>query len=212
MLTLNEKFLLLALKGEKGSIPAGYISYGLAGALLMDLIFLKRIDIVKKKVIILDTTKTDDDLLNEALSVLSQSRKEKTAEYWITKLASKIKSLWKRVADTLLDKGIVQKQQIKILGLFPATRYPVLAAETKDSLISDLKTAVFSEEQPDDDMVALICLSSACSILRPFFESDERREVSKRVKKMLKEHPVGRAVAAAIAAMQAATNAIISSS
>jgi hypothetical protein len=205
-MTLYEKLFLIALKDEKGTVIGGstFLSYGLAGALLSWLLQQGRIEIVKNKVVVKDTALTEDLLLNEALDALRQSPKIRSVNYWIPHLTKQLRHLWKKVGDSLFSMGIVQREDYKILGIFPSVRYPITVYENKQTLVQELKDAVFAALKPESEMEALICLSAACQLLRRLFESDERREASRFARKLMKDNPIAKAVEQTIAAVQAA--------
>ncbi len=80
MLNLMEELLLLALDDEKGKIifsSSSALPYGLRGALLLELTLANKIDIVNKKLVVIDNTPTNNPLLNSALDIISDHHKEK---------------------------------------------------------------------------------------------------------------------------------------
>ncbi|MEE4257671.1 MAG: GPP34 family phosphoprotein, partial [Bacteroidales bacterium] len=72
-LTLKEKFLILAYDPVKGkNLATNFISYGLAGAILMELAELNRIKIEKKRVKLTGHQRTGDHVLDNALSLIDK--------------------------------------------------------------------------------------------------------------------------------------------
>lgn len=86
-LTIKEKFVLLACHPSKGyNLAPTSIRYGIAGAMLMELAELKKIQIQDKRVKLLDTKKTGDILLDEFLRLLTKPSKPYRVKTAITKV------------------------------------------------------------------------------------------------------------------------------
>ena len=73
MLNLMEELLLLALDDKKGKVllsSSTELPYALRGAVLLELVNAKKIDIVNKKVVLIDSTMTGNPILNNALELI----------------------------------------------------------------------------------------------------------------------------------------------
>ena len=117
MLNLMEELLLLALDDKKGKVllsSSTELPYALRGAVLLELVNAKKIDIVNKKVVLIDSTMTGNPILNNALELIENKSKEKSIGYWISRLGYKMKSLRKDLLSGLMDKGILEKVDGKI--------------------------------------------------------------------------------------------------
>ena len=74
MLNLMEELLLLALDDEKGKIISSSscaLPYGLRGALLLELFLAEKIDIVDKKIGVIDKSNTGNEVLGFTLLFIS---------------------------------------------------------------------------------------------------------------------------------------------
>jgi hypothetical protein len=86
MLTLAEELLLLALDDESGSVePAasGSLQYGLAGALLVELVIAGRLRLEGGGLVVADGSPTGDAVLDEVIGRISRSGRPRDAEYWV---------------------------------------------------------------------------------------------------------------------------------
>ncbi len=207
-LLLHEKLMLIALDKEKGMVTGSgtFLSYALSGALLAELLHQGRIAIEKKMVIVKDSTPTDNVLYDEVLAELNRSVKNRTLNYWIPKLLRTTRPLLKRVGDNLQEKGLVRREDKKLLRIFPITKFYVAQPDIRQGFVSEMVEALVLVREPDWEMNMLISLLHACSMLLRHFERDERREVSRRARAMVKENIIAKTVERIIAAIQAAAS------
>ena len=86
-----EKFLLIAHHPEKGRfmISQIYLQYGIAGALLLDLIVEDRIEMADKRLILKSASVSANPVINDVITLVSQASKPRKADYWVRKLATR---------------------------------------------------------------------------------------------------------------------------
>lgn len=206
MLNLAEELLLLALQDEKGTVlasAAGSLSYGLAGALLMELALRSRLH-DRKNLAAADLTPTGDDLLDEALGIISQSKRNRNPRYWVTGLASRIKNLQGRLQGRLVQKGILRQEEHRVLGIFRTQRYPAEDTAGEQGIKDRLRSAVLAGAPLEPRLAALISLVNACGLLDELFSREERKKARQRIKEITQGELIGKAVSDTVAGVQAA--------
>lgn len=201
MISLSEKLLLLALHDEKGHIlmsSSDALPYGLAGAVLLELSMQKKINLVEKKVMLVDKRPTGDEILDEAIVLIRESSKPRTMKYWIEKFHGKIKGLKDRLLQRLVDKGIIRKEEQKILWVFPNHKYPTLDPAPELEVRETINDVVLNYKTPDEEKLALVALIQACDLINEVFEKDQRKKAKKRIKEILKDESLTSSVSKAV--------------
>jgi hypothetical protein len=105
METLAEDLLLLAVRpnGKLGAAPK--LRFGLSGSELVRLAAVRRIDIVRGRIVVLDAAPTGDDLLDAALQSMAGGRREPTAKAWVARSRP---GLVDRYLDRLAAAGVIR--------------------------------------------------------------------------------------------------------
>lgn len=125
MLDLAEELLLLALEDESGKVtPAASASleYGLAGAVLMDLVIGGRLGVEDDSLAVVDGAPTGDGVLDGALARIEASRKPRDAQHWVGKLGGD--GLKEPLLAGLVERGVLSQEERMVLWIIPLTRYP----------------------------------------------------------------------------------------
>lgn len=214
-LNLPEKLLLLGLNDEKGSVvfsSSTALPYGLAGAILLELLFQKRLHLLDDKISVIDRKPTGDALLDETLALITASEKPRKAKYWVNKIHGKIKKVQDRLAEGLVEKGILQKEEKKILWLIPYHRYPAKNMTEELAIRDKIRNAVFNHRDVDEQLLSLISLMHTCQLTNEVFDKSERKTAKKSIKEMSKSELVSKAVSDAVDAANAAIIAVIAAS
>jgi Golgi phosphoprotein 3 len=212
MLSLPEELLLLALHDEKGKIVSKAstgLLFGLAGAVLLELTLQKRLALAEKnKLALHDDRLTGDEILDEAIGKIRQSKKIRKADHWVSKLSG-TKKLKDRLLDRLVNKGILRKEEKKVLRVFPVKRYPTKDARPERTTREQIRAALLQGRTPDERTAMIVSLVVACDLINEIFPKGERRVARKRAKEIVKNDPVGKAVTSATQAVQAAVIASV---
>ena len=91
MLRFAEEIMLLLLEDEGKrflNVPDASLRYALAGGVLMDLAMEDRIDTDLDRLILVDPTPLDDDLLDPVLADIAAATAPHDARYWVEQAAS----------------------------------------------------------------------------------------------------------------------------
>ncbi|NNJ72779.1 MAG: GPP34 family phosphoprotein, partial [Enterobacterales bacterium] len=207
MLSLSEKLLLLGLNDEKGSVvfsASGALPYGLAGALILELYLLEKIDFRDQKVKVINSGKTDNDLLNEVLALLSSSSKRRDTKHWVQKVTSKVKKIQERLAHQLVAKKVLSKQEHSFMWLINYNRYPTDDEQPEKDVRSHVKDVVLRRKEANLEDVALVSLIKACELINEVFDKSERDKAKKRIESMSKNLKIGAAISQTMEELMAA--------
>jgi hypothetical protein len=118
---LAERLLLLAYKDD--GTPDGdteAVDYGLAGAVLMDLMLAGRLGLAGGQVVVTDATPTGDPVLDEVLATIGAAKSAEPPQEWVERLTR----LRDRLLDRLVERGVLRRERDRMLWVIPYTRYP----------------------------------------------------------------------------------------
>lgn len=208
-LHIYEEVLLLALKDEKGTIHFGVnYNFALAGAIVAELLLKKFVEVEtegKKKFLKLINPKTQgDDILDECISKLSNSKRRAQVGAWVQRFAN-LKKLKHRAAESLCRKGILKMEKDKVLLIFTRKLYPEINHKPEKQIMDKLYEAIFTNKKDiDAETIILVSICNFAGLLRPIFDKHKLKERKARIKDLTSGNVVGKATKEAIEAMQAA--------
>lgn len=175
-LLIVEDFMLLLLDDDSGSpAGAGTLHYSLGGALLVDLALQGRIEIDSKGVTVVPASPPTDPLLADALEKIGEKRRGTHALLFVLG-----QELSDKVTERLLERGLVRREQRKVLRLFRTTTWPADDVRHEDDLRAQLKRVLVDGEQPDARAAAIIALLNAINVLYIVLDDLPWRTVAKR--------------------------------
>jgi hypothetical protein len=213
VLTLAEELFLLSINDEKGVIQksaAQNLRYGLAAAMLSELILEGRLGMEDGHIVVLEEIPTFDELLNETLFKVTHENRPRKPSHWINALSRNYDLLENRLASALVMMGILQKEGKRLLWIIPYDVYPQRDASAKYWIKQRLRDAILTEAQPEKRTVALLSLLHALKMLNLIFTKDERKAARQRVDELVKDDVFGQSVAEAIQSIDmAAAHALL---
>lgn len=193
--TLMEELMLLGLHGEKGhQVASTALPYGLAGAILVELMVHGRIRLSEEFVEAADRKAVGDPVLDEALAIIRSASRRKRPKGWVSALPGRLKALPRRVAERLVQRGVLRAEERKVLWIFPVTRYPERDSRPEREIRQRVRDAILRDRALDERTAALIALMGACRLVDEVFEKDERKPARKRIKEIVRGNPYGDAV------------------
>lgn len=205
-LTLAEELLLLALDDKKGS--SGFVSVepGLAGALLVDLGRIGALRVVEKK----GTFATDElepvpdvtpehPVLARALSVVAED-KRRSAASWVGRLPGELTPIVGTVAAPLVERGILDEDRRKFLGLIPDTRYREVDPGPERNLRARLRAVLVDGAEPEPRDALLVGLLVPLELVAGVVDKPDRSAAKARAKAIADQGVAGDAVRDAVAA------------
>lgn len=214
---LAEDLLLLLLDDESGTTNGWVDAQAvLGGAVLADLALAQLVE-VEDEASIWKTAKVhrvgervpDDPVLADALQTVAA--KERSAQDLVSRLG---KDLDDTLAERLADRGILERQDSKVLGLFSRTRWPAADTSRETDVRRAITAAVAHGEEPDPHTRGLVALLHAVDQVPKVVEVDgvSKRDVRRRAKELAEGDWASKAVRDAIQASVAATTAVIAAS
>lgn len=208
-LFIHEEIMLLALKDEEGTIASGAMyNYAVGGAIIAELLLSQRIAVdqskKKKLVSVINPEQLNDPLIDEWLINMSSSKRQKTLQDWVSRIAG-TKDLKHRVAAQLCQRNILKMNEESILLLFTRRIYPEINPRPERLIIDRLKNAIFTDtDDVDARTIVLLSLAKSANILPFIFGKKEIKQRKKRIEQIINGDLAGKATKEAIEAMQAA--------
>jgi hypothetical protein len=184
-MNLPEEFALLAYRDDGTPLTDGtHLDNGLGGALLLELALAEKVDVVDKKVVVLDSAPTGDPLIDQALRQIVEDSKTRKPGHWIGKFADDARA---QVLDQLVSEGVVRREKDKVLWVFSRTRFPaangvepVAETEARQRMVA----AVSGRGAVQPRTAALCALVAATDLDKKVFADLDRRQVKARLKEI----------------------------
>ena len=202
MLTFAEEILLLLLEDKKGTflpVTRHALGHALVGAVLMDLAFANRIDTDPERLTVTDTTPTGNAMLDGVLERIESSERPRSAVDWLKALSGdEAATIREQALASLLERGIVERRDAKVLGVFQARRYPPVDRKRMRAAKLRIAELLFSDRIPDPRDVALASLADACGVLQAAFDEAEIERTMPRLRQLRKMDLIGREMLARI--------------
>jgi len=189
MLTLFEEIFLLCIHEDKGTVMASKednLRFGLGGALLAELALNKKIGLKdNQRLVLLDANPAEDDILAEALETIGAVEKERKIGYWIDVFSQKPEKLRKRLANRLVQAGVVSHEDDRFQWIIPASSSPDQAASAKYLMKNRIRNLVLASVQAEPREIALLSLVKASYLLELIFVKDERKLADRRIHELV---------------------------
>jgi hypothetical protein len=209
---LAEHLLLVAWNSERGRPPLGKkdaLRTGLCGALVSELTLRKAVAVVEGRAVVVDAGPSGDDLLDEVLRVLAEDgTRGRSLKRQLKAVRRAEADVVGRIARRLVDAGVLRQTDSRVAGIFPATRYPVVALDAPDRVREEVRAWLgdASGAAPDPRTPCLVALLRACGLLGTVTDGlRERRHASARARAAMKDDPVAGAVKAIVDEVYAVT-------
>jgi len=218
---IAEDLLLLVTDDASGrlSVPADQVDAGLGGANLVELTLRNKVDLTGEqdtgragRIIVRDPSPPGDAVLDAALEVVTAYQGKKP--FTVVKPLSKNlrRTLYKRLASS----GVVRAEKTRILGLFPARRWPAQDASHEAEVRRLMAQALVQQGAADTRTAALIALVHALrcedKIADPRQYGLTKRELRARAKEIAEGNWASEAVRKAIEEMMAAVVVVVTAS
>jgi hypothetical protein len=209
---IAEDLLLLLYDDATGKPITGSqgLDYALAGAVLIELTMQRKLDVTTEgktgRLQVLDGAPTGDAILDERLAYVVEKPGKKPKD----QLGKLSKHLRDQLLARLAERGILQADQGKVLGLFPVTRWPAKDARHEQEVRTKLAAVLTQGLAPDERTGALIALLSALNVV-PKIVTDavDKRALKQRAKEIADSDWAADAVKKAVAEMQAAVTTAV---
>lgn len=198
MLITEDLFLLLTTDEGKTEGWGTQKGYGLAGAVLADLVVAERISFGEEKdprVSVLSSAPTDNRVLDAALARVAEKDGKKASSL----VQDRKLNPEANVAAELAARGIVAIEEKQLLGLVPA-RYPVLDS-TPEREVRERLRVVLSGGTPTEHEATLLSILQGLDVAHKVLAEESgglsKRDLKARIKQISDSLP-GSAVAKAV--------------
>jgi len=184
---LAEKIFVLTIDEESGKMSAPmFFGYAITGALLMELLLLKKIALEKKRFKVLvhpkDSTVTGKKALDYILKEISNSE-SKSLGRWIRKYSNyPDQKILEAMVESMKEEGIIR--DAIITGVFSKNEYPLTKPEIKIEILEEIKEGIATEAQPTQNALALLSLLYATWTWRSLLEKKDRKTAKKKMKQL----------------------------
>jgi len=206
---LSQDLILLALNPQTGKTRFSWyaaLEYGLVGSLLLDLVLRGKLEIDNDNRVIGATAgNTGDEFLDRHLNEVLASSRPRTARFWVTRWRRRYRWFQPIMLQNLVDLGVLERQEQRILGLFPTQRYFLTDESIQREIVQQVRAAVLEGTGLNSRMTALISLMQASHLTDAVFRPEERPEARLQIKAITEGELVGKAVSKAIPTIQTAT-------
>lgn len=216
-LSLQDQVLLLCLNDQTGKFESRWIDEGLSAAALGELLLKGRIVLDPSDLVhVQDATPIGDDGVDPALARIARSPAALALGHWVREL--KDSSILNAILiPRLIRRGILRKQGERFLWIFGETTYPALHQEPEQELRRRIREVIHGSDPVAEPIAALIGILSRMQdepiaepvgALRFVLAPPEQTEYRPRVEQIVRQSPIGGALASALAAtLQAARKA-----
>ena len=197
ILNLAEELLLLGLETETGELMLSVttsLPYGLAGALLLELFNADKVNIENQKIVVKNSELTGDEVIDEALTLIAKCKENHDSKYWVKKLISEMSDLIDKVMNNLVKKGILKKEEKRILWIIPVDTFPM-----KDPLPTvhtrlRVREIVLEDVTPDKHDIALLSLIKSTNLIDELFLKEERKQANNIINDFIASEQIGKAI------------------
>ena len=214
MLGFVEEIVLLQLDDTRGGLaelPLSAADIVLAGAAVMELALLNRIDSDLQHLFVVDPSPTGDAMLDDVLARLApdgaedgakdgaELNAELNATAAVERITGQADAYRREALQRLVAKGILREENGRHFWVFRTRRYPVIDDREQREVKARLRQLLLTDEIPDPHDVVLICLIEACDLLGLVLSADEIARTKTRVEQLGRLDLIGQAVTRAVA-------------
>lgn len=201
MIGLKEEIVLLTLDDGSGEVLGRQglsAALALAGAVLMELSLLGRVDTDRDRLLLPSAAPTADVVLDEALRALSLDPPANTG-FALAALARGDAERRAALLEKLVAEGLLWREKGGFLRLF-STRYPKAAGREEVAAVRErLRALVLGSEIPEPRDALLLGLARATGLLPLLFSAEELAASQGRLELLVQVEALNRSLAQAVA-------------
>jgi hypothetical protein len=212
-LSLSEKLYLLAVHPQKGGIiyaAKQKLDFALPGALFMEMILDKQIEIENKRIKVVNT-KSNNSIQNYLLQKMRKAKRPRKVTTWISEFRFSVKRIRRQIKTNLVQKGTLKLEEKQFL--FFQWKKPVLQnKQAVYKLQSEIENQILQGTTSEENIMLLSLIKPAGLLKRIFQDKDKRKLAEQKLKQLMEGNQVSEAVSAAVAAAQAVAASVAASS
>jgi hypothetical protein len=148
-----------------------------------------------------NSTPTGNSLLDPWLERLTAETQFHPIAYWLSVFSDEKPAIESATLEHLIERGILNREDKKILWVFGLRRYPTVHNEERVEVRTRLGRLIQGDEAPPHFDATLISLLNGCSLLSSVFTEGQLEGRSDRIQAIANSDPVGREVAESLRQM-----------
>ncbi len=202
--TLLEEIILLSVDeatGVASQAPVSVMDQLAAGAVLMELALLGRIDSDLESVAVIDSTPTGEPLLDGPLAMLASWGRGAPAD-WANAMAQDGAELRSCALERLVERGILRAEEGRFLWFFKERRYPSVDGTQRREVRARLRDLLLGTDIPDPRDVVLVSLVGAGGLMADVLSGPEQRAARPRIEQLRKMDLIGQEVDRAVGVIE----------
>jgi hypothetical protein len=210
-LSLSEELLLITLDDESGklldSIKPFSFDIAIAASLIMELTLKGKLDTDAKKLFVVSSEETGDAILDQALAIIVAEKNPQSTSDWLKRFAHYGDTLSDKVIESLVNKGVVQLVEKRLLWVLKTRAYPATSGIEESEVRSRIMQLLNNDEIPNPSDALLIGLLRATGIMDRLLSSTELVRLQNRIDQIANLEEINRSLSASV---QEAWKSIIS--
>ena len=201
-LSLTEELLLVALDDDTGRLiellPFS-LETAIAAALVMDLTLAGRIDTDPAHLIVLSAAPTGNAILDDVLARVTAEPQPLSSAEWLRRLAVPGPELRDRILARLVERGVLQSVEKRLLWVFKTRVYPPTSGLEEREVKSRVMTLLNNDEIPETRDAMLVGLLRATGIIERLLIESEYQRLRARIDQVSALEEVSRALTQEVA-------------
>ena len=204
LLTVPQELILMLLNEQNGyfhQVPGWDLNCAVIGAVLAELSLRARIDTDMESLVLVDETETGNPALDPVLKQIADEPSQRSAQYWIERLALHAESVIDFILDRLVSLKVLKHHEGEFWTLVPTKWYTDLEGNYKEHNVGQviktrIREVIFTDEIPGPRDCIIISLVNTCDVFRFIYELDDKAE--ERIKFICRMDLIGRSIADAV--------------
>ncbi|MEA1885775.1 MAG: GPP34 family phosphoprotein [Bacteroidota bacterium] len=209
---VTEQFISLSLNPSTGRylVLGNYLTYGIVGAIMMDLALAGKIALEDHVIIEgKDTSSTGIPAHDRMMRTISGSTKRRNVKKWVRKLGNRSAWYRKELQKYFVKKGILRVQHKRFIGI-PYKLHYVATPGLRKNLINRYKEIILYNKKPEDHEIMVLGLMYACKMHKIIAKGGaERRKVRKNLIEIIKDNAFAADINKVIMEIQVAITASV---
>lgn len=201
-LSLTEELLLVALDDDTGRLiellPFS-LETAIAAALVMDLTLAARIDTDPTHLFVLSAAPTGNAILDDVLARVTAEPQPLSSAEWLRRLAVPGPELRDRILARLVERGVLQSVEKRLLWVFKTRVYPPTSGLEEREVKSRVMTLLNNDDIPEARDAMLVGLLRATGIMERLLSEMEYQRLRARIDHVSSLEEVSRALTQEVA-------------
>lgn len=201
-LSLTEELLLVALDDDTGRLiellPFS-LETAIAAALVMDLTLAARIDTDPTHLFVLSAAPTGNAILDDVLARVPAEPQPLSSAEWLRRLAVPGPELRDRILARLVERGVLQSVEKRLLWVFKTRVYPPTSGLEEREVKSRVMTLLNNDDIPEARDAMLVGLLRATGIMERLLSEMEYQRLRARIDHVSSLEEVSRALTQEVA-------------